>query len=290
MNNLKLWRLLMNMHHPAFLENDDLHQSLLALAQAGLAQDYLCIRSRNQHGLSHFKVNKLHMGMVLRGQKKINTQSTQVHLSAGDLFILKPDIITDAVNIPDVKTGEYLTILVPFCEEVIQAAQMIWAKPITDKTADILKFSIDDFSTALFTWQDALFKQDLVKARLTITSILVQLCQQHYADVLIIPPSKLSKIIHQWVIDEPQYHWRSSDIEMRLGMSSATLRRKLSQEETSLRETITHARLTYALELLYSSKLPMKTIAAKSGYQSVATFRERFIAHYHVDPAVISNE
>lgn len=278
------------MHHPTFLEKDDLHRSLLELARAEVAQDYLCIRSRNQHGLSHFKVNKLHMVVVLRGQKQINTHSTQLHFSAGDVFILKPDIMIDTVNIPDAVTGEYLTMLVPFCEEVIRAAQMIWAKPITDKTADILKFTMDDFSTALFTWQEALFQQDLVKARLMITSILVQLCQQHYADVLIVPPSKLSKIIHQWVIDDPQYHWQSRDVEMRLGMSSATLRRKLSQEDTSLRETITHARLAYALELLYSSKLPMKTIAAKSGYQSVATFRERFIAHYNVDPAVISNE
>lgn len=280
----------MNLRYPAFLETHDLHQSLVALARADIAQDYLCIRATRQHGLSHLNVNRLHMGMILQGQKQINTHAMQLHLKAGDLFILKPDIIIDAVNIPDTETGEYLTILVPFCEEVIQAAQMIWAKPVTDKTEDILKFSIQDFAAHLSAWQAGLIEQDLVKARLCITSILVQLCQQHYADVLIVPPPKLAKIIHQWVVEDPQYHWQSRDIEARLGMSSATLRRKLGQEETSLRETITHARLAYALELLYSNKLPMKTIAAKSGYQSVATFRERFIARYDVDPAVIAME
>lgn len=280
----------MNMHHPACIEAHHLHQSLVALARADIARDYLCIRATRQHGLSHLKVNKLHMGIVLQGQKHIKSQNQQLHLTAGDLFIMKPDIIVDAVNIPDAETGEYLTILVPFCEQVIQAAQMIWATPIIDKTEDILKFSIDDFSGHLSTWQEGLFEQDLVKARLCITSILVQLCQQHYADVLIVPPAKLSKIIHQWVVEDPQHHWQSHDIEMRLGMSSATLRRKLSQEETSLRETISHARLAYALELLYSNKLPMKTIAAKSGYQSVATFRERFMQRYDVDPAVIAIE
>ena len=33
---------------------------------------------------------------------------------------------------------------------------------------------------------------------------------------------------------------------------------------------------------------PMKTIAAKSGYQSVATFRARFMQRYQVDPNVLA--
>lgn len=34
----------------------------------------------------------------------------------------------------------------------------------------------------------------------------------------------------------------------------------------------------------------MKTIAAKSGYQSVAIFRDRFIERYGIDPAVLVTE
>ncbi|WP_336167556.1 AraC family transcriptional regulator [Acinetobacter sp. 161(2023)] len=280
----------MNINFSASIEAHQLHQSLVRLARAGMARDYLCIRSKSQHGLSNIKVNQLHMGFILYGQQQLNLQTKQINFNAGDLYIIKPDTIIDAVNQPDPVTGEYLTILVPMCEEVIQAAQMIWAKPVVDKTEAILKFSMDDFASPLAEWQSALFDNDLVKARLSIASILVQLCQQHCSDVLIVPPPKLTKIIHDWVIENPQHHWQSNEFEMRLGLSSATLRRKLKHEETSLRETITHARLTYALELLYSKKLPMKTIAAKSGYQSVAIFRERFMQRYSVDPAVLAVE
>lgn len=280
----------MNINFSASIEAHQLHQSLVRLARADMARDYLCIRSKSQHGLSNIKVNQLHMGIILHGQQQLNIQTKQINLSAGHLYIIKPDTIIDAVNQPDPVTGEYLTILVPMCDEVIQAAQMIWAKPVVDKTEAILKFSIDDFASPLSEWQSALFDNDLVKARLSIASILVQLCQQHCSDVLIVPPPKLTKIIHDWVIENPQHHWQSNEFEMRLGFSSATLRRKLKHEETSLRETITHARLTYALELLYSKKLPMKTIAAKSGYQSVAIFRERFMQRYSVDPAVLAVE
>ncbi|MEQ1064868.1 AraC family transcriptional regulator [Acinetobacter sp. XH1741] len=278
----------MNINYSSSIEAHQLHQSLVRLARADMARDYLCIRSTNQHGLSNIKVNQLHMVFILYGQQQLNIQTKQISLNSGDLYIIKPDTIIDAVNLPDPITGEYLTILVPMCEEVIQAAQMIWAKPVVDKTEAILKFTIDDFATSLAEWQMALFNQDVVKARLCITSILVQLCQQRYSDVLIVPPPKLTKIIHDWVVEDPQHAWQSSEIEMRLGLSSATLRRKLSHEETSLRETITQARLAYALELLYSKKLPMKTIAAKSGYQSVAIFRERFMQRYGVDPAVLA--
>lgn len=280
----------MNINYSASLETHQLHQSLVKLARADMARDYLCIRSKNQHGLSNIKVNQLHMGIILHGQQQLNIQTKQINLSAGDMYIVKPDTIINAVNRPDPVTDEYLTILVPMCEEVIQAAQMIWAKPVIDKTEAILRFSIDDFASHLAEWQRALFDNNLVKARLCIASILVQLCQQNCSDVLIVPPPKLAKLIYDWVSDNPQHHWQSSEIEMRLGLSSATLRRKLSHEETSLRETITHARLAYALELLYSKKLPMKTIAAKSGYQSVSIFRERFMQRYDIDPAVLAVE
>ncbi|ENX33447.1 hypothetical protein F889_02107 [Acinetobacter colistiniresistens] len=272
------------------IEAQHLHESLVRLAHADIARDYLCIRAKNQHGLSNIKVNQLHMGIILHGQQRLNIYNKQIELNVGDLFIIKPDTVADTMNIPDPETGEYLTILVPMCEEVIHAAQMIWAKPITDKTESILRFSITDFAESLVEWQTALFQQDLVKARLCIAAILVQLCQQHCADVLILPSPKLATQIYHWVIDDPQHQWQSSEIEMRLGLSSATLRRKLSHEQTSLREVITHARLSHALELLYTNKLPMKTIAAKSGYQSVATFRERFMQRYQVDPAVLAVE
>lgn len=278
----------MNIDSAATMDAQHLHGSLVSLARADMARDYLCIRAKNQHGLANIQVNQLHMGMILHGQKQLKLHHQQVNLSAGDLFIIKPDTVADTVNIPDPETGEYLTILVPMCEEVIQAAQMIWAKPITDKTEAILRFSIHDFAPHLLSWQTALFEQDLVKARLSIAAILVQLCQQQCSDVLIVPAPQLSKRIYQWVLEQPQHAWQSSEIEARLGLSSATLRRKLSQEQTSLREIITHARLAYALELLYSNKLPMKTIAAKSGYQSVATFRTRFMQRYQVDPNVLA--
>lgn len=265
----------------------NLHESLVALARADIERDYLCIRAKKQHGLSNIQVNQLQMGIILHGEKQLNSPLVQMNLNSGDIIFMKPDTLIDATNIPEQYSGEYLSILVPICDEVIQATQMIWAKPILDKSSDVLKFTIADFSTELTEWQSALFQHDLAKARLCIASILLKLCQNGFADVLLLPPPKLAKIIYQWVFEDPQHNWLSSEIEMKLGISSATLRRKLSAEGTSLREVITQARLAKAIELLYSNKLPMKTIAAKSGYQSLEAFRERFIKRYGFDPSIL---
>ncbi len=273
-----------------YTKENQLYQSLVELARSDIERDYLCIRATKQHGLSNVQASQLHMGIILCGKKRLNSPLVQVNLSVGDILFIKPDTIIDATNIPEESIGEYLSIVVPICDEVIQAAQIIWAKPIIDKTADILKFTINDFSMELVEWQEALFQNNQVKARLCIASMLLKLCQYGFADVLLLPPPKLPKIIYQWVFADPEHNWLSNEIEMKLGMSSATLRRKLKAEGTSLRDVITQARLAKAIELLYSNKLPMKTIAAKSGYQSVSIFRGRFIERYGIDPAVLAAE
>ncbi|WP_372588200.1 helix-turn-helix domain-containing protein [Acidovorax sp. BLS4] len=47
------------------------------------------------------------------------------------------------------------------------------------------------------------------------------------------------------------------------------------------------ARVGQALHLLLTSRLPVKTIAARVGYDSAATFSKRFSERYGLDPAQV---
>lgn len=271
------------------LLNKDLISCLLSLVDPKFTPDYLCICARNKHGLTNVKVDSLQLGILLHGQKELKVNAQHLKFSVGDMIVMKPGAMMDAINIPDSETGMYLTIVVPICDEVIQAAKLIWGQSITDKTERVLKFSIHDFEAQLFEWSSALNTNNSAQARLCILAILMQLCHQGFADVLIPPSPSLSATIHKWVLSDPQRDWQSRDFEMELGLSGATLRRKLASEKTSLREIVTKARLANAITLLYSTKLPIKTVAAKSGYQSASAFRERFTHYYGVDPTVICN-
>jgi AraC-like DNA-binding protein len=74
-----------------------------------------------------------------------------------------------------------------------------------------------------------------------------------------------------------------------LGVSGATLRRRLSVEKTTLRSAVTEARLSCAMELLYTTRWPIKTVAARVGYRSSSTFVRRFTERYGMEPGHIGN-
>jgi AraC-like DNA-binding protein len=89
------------------------------------------------------------------------------------------------------------------------------------------------------------------------------------------------------VSEAPARPWSSAMLERLLHVSGATLRRKLAAEGTSLREVVTEARLHHAVALLQTRPLPLKTVAAQSGYRSVQAFSRQFEARFGVDPMTV---
>ena len=69
------------------------------------------------------------------------------------------------------------------------------------------------------------------------------------------------------------------------GLSGPTLRRRLAGESTSLRAVIADARIAEALRLLMTSRLPVKAVAARVGYSSVASFSRQFTERYGTEPS-----
>ena len=91
------------------------------------------------------------------------------------------------------------------------------------------------------------------------------------------------------VAQAPARGWQSADFEQALAMSGATLRRRLADEGTPLREAIAQSRLACALELLYTTRSPVETVAHRVGYQSVESFARRFRERYGLEATAIGN-
>jgi AraC-like DNA-binding protein len=87
----------------------------------------------------------------------------------------------------------------------------------------------------------------------------------------------------------PGRDWSSADMEERLHMSGATLRRRLADEETSMRVVLRDARLHHALALLQTTRRPLHAIAIECGYRSLPSFTRQFEARFGVPPAAISS-
>jgi AraC-like DNA-binding protein len=86
----------------------------------------------------------------------------------------------------------------------------------------------------------------------------------------------------------PGRGWCSADFEERLHMSGATLRRRLADEDTSLRIVLRDARLHHALALLQTTRRPLRAIAFDCGYRSLPSFARQFEARFGVDPQAIA--
>ena len=109
------------------------------------------------------------------------------------------------------------------------------------------------------------------------------------SDLLLPRPPTLAAQVRRLVAQAPARGWQSADFEQALGTSGATLRRRLADEGTPLREAIAQSRLACALELLYTTRSPVKTVAHRVGYQSVESFARRFRERYGLEATAIGN-
>lgn len=96
--------------------------------------------------------------------------------------------------------------------------------------------------------------------------------------------SRISARVRRLVGSDATRRWRAGPVARQLGMSEATLRRRLEREETSFRRVLQEVRMGRALVLLQSSELPVVQVALEVGYDSVSQFSARFRRHFGQSP------
>ncbi|WP_085315849.1 helix-turn-helix transcriptional regulator [Derxia lacustris] len=263
---------------------------LVALAEGQGGASHLCLTARREHAVRSTVIDRSTLAIVLEGCKSLRSADVDLELAPGAMFVMTRGCRLDAVNRPDLASGRYRTLLVALCDEVLAAARLLWAGPMP-RTAgpDVVATHAADFAQELGTWAEALELGRTGAARLAIVALLIRLCEQGHAGLLLPPPASVAMQIRALVAAEPAREWRSPDFEQTLNLSGATLRRRLAAERTSLGATVAEARLGCAITLLYTTSWPIKTVAARVGYRSVASFARRFIARYGLEPGAIGN-
>lgn len=79
--------------------------------------------------------------------------------------------------------------------------------------------------------------------------------------------------------------WPASRASSALGMSEATLRRRLADEGTHYQQLLTDVRMSHALTLLQVTDLSVTTIAYDVGYASPSGFTHRFRQRFGFSPS-----
>jgi AraC-like DNA-binding protein len=259
----------------------------------GLARDERsspCIRvfAKNSHTLSAVDIDTPLLAVPLQGSKRAREKDDWIDIAPGQILLVPHAIAFDIENIPDPQTGFYVAIGIPLEDHVLNAARHLVRNPALVKDGGgISCVSLAPHVDDLTNWLDALNKEDLARACHSVVGIVLTLYAQGHRTLLYAPAPTLSVRVRKLVDRDPMREWSSADIESELGISGATLRRHLAAESLSLREIISNSRLSHALTLLLTTRLPVKSIAARAGYASISTFVKRFRSRYGVEPSAI---
>ncbi|WP_313036488.1 MULTISPECIES: helix-turn-helix transcriptional regulator [Stenotrophomonas] len=264
-------------------------ERLATLADCQNAGDYACITARREHGASSVEIPRPQFAILLQGRKHVRTAQQVLEFGPGDLFLITRRCRIDVVNVPDPDSGLYLSAIVPLCDEVLSATRSLWSGPLPDAGDPLARLSLAAHGTELLQWRQALEHGDYTSARLALATMTVAFCASGHGSLLVAPEPGLGERIRDLVAAQPGRSWQSRDFEQHLGISGATLRRRLASERLGLRELIGDARLAQAMQLLYTTRLPLKTVAARVGYRSLSSFSRRFCERYGMDPSAIGN-
>lgn len=251
-----------------------------------------CVAARRAHGIKSVVIDQPLLGIVRSGSKRVIGESLDLSLSAGELFVVRGGRF-DVVNRPDREGGLYRTLVTTLCNEVLEAARLLLgpagsAPPAAEPSQVVwARMPAEDVLRELDDWGRALAGGQAVAARLALAALLLRVCDRAHPALLLPVAPSLNARIRELVAADPARNWRSVDIEQRLGLSGATLRRRLASQQTSLRDLITEARLARGLDLLYTTGLPVKVVAARVGYQSAPSFARRFQERFGLAPSAI---
>ncbi|MDO5289010.1 MAG: helix-turn-helix transcriptional regulator [Pseudomonadota bacterium] len=247
-----------------------------------------CFHARHAHGIKSLQVEQPSLAVVLRGSKQVRAAQCQALLAPGDMLVLAPGARLDVAHRPGPGGAGYLALGLPLCAQVLSAARSLWPQPLQPGAA-VACLPGHVLQADLHALAQAMHSGDELQARMAVLALLMQAARHGTASVLLPPAPSLAAQLRQLVAQAPARAWQSMDFEQALGISGATLRRRLAQEGTGLREEMAQARLACALDLLYTTRLPVKTVAARVGYRSAESFSRRFRQRYGLEPSAIGN-
>jgi len=272
--------------------NDACDRLIARLAQGGdgpIAQQLSCFRACLTHTATRVDIEHPVIAIVLEGHKKVYWEGRALAFRKGDVMLVSQPSQLDVTHTPDAVSGRYLGVAIPIGEAVREAARLIWAGIPVDEQPAVAALTLGDLVEALESWSLAVLDNRGADMRLALVTVVLRLCERGHTALLRPPAPGIVDQVRRLVRSDPARNWQSRDFESALGLSGATLRRRLAERGQTLRELVLHTRLACAIDLLWATDWPIKTVAAKVGYRSASSFAQRFQHRYGLDPGSIGN-
>ncbi|MDO3433300.1 helix-turn-helix transcriptional regulator [Rhizobium sp. CBN3] len=223
---------------------------------------------------------------VQSGTKIVMSDDKPLRLEAGDYGLLPDYRPLTMENIPKAPQ-KYQTLALPIPRQLFEDAYdrmgsvAVPSRPLPASTS-----SLPEEAAALFEYccQPGNLERlpgAIAKARLME---LVTWFALHGAVLGRCESSRLEDRLRRMIEADPAAAWTLAQAARLFNMSEATLRRRLSAENTGFSEILSDTRMNRALALIQTTTLPMAQVALEVGYDSPSQFSARFKERFGVSP------
>jgi AraC-like DNA-binding protein len=260
---------------------------------AGLAERPEFITSAHQpYSLRAIDIDQPMLVIPLRGTKTFSAGQDEMVVEQGSYLMLHRTMQGTVQNIPD--HDEYRAWCIAFPWRVIDLARSLLdahtLRPVlgaghSSGSLAALHPELQSLLTVLGAAEGAFDNGAYDHALL---GLLLALNRNGDAQFRLAQDPSVAARIRLLVGARPDRDWVSADFEQSLHMSGATLRRRLAEENTSLRIVLRDARLHHGVALLQTTRRPLKAVALACGYRSVPSFTRQFVERFGVDPAAVA--
>ncbi|WP_455888027.1 helix-turn-helix transcriptional regulator [Pseudomonas rustica] len=254
----------------------------------GIGASVRITQSRQQH-FSKVHVKASTLLVVRSGQKLLRWAGREALLQKGDLVVLAAGQTFDVINTPCASGGVYKAEWL-ICEDDL-VRDFLQRRPTGQRVAE-LKVIHPDCSAILDSFNHACegvkskndFPCEVVRSRLF--ELLAWL--DHYGFYFSLSStSSVGLKVRLLINNNPGEGWTATDVAQKLGMSVATMRRRLITEGTHFHEMLTDVRMSRALTLLQITDFPIASVACEVGYACSSRFSFRFRKKFGLSPSGI---
>ncbi|QGZ39973.1 AraC-like DNA-binding protein [Pseudoduganella flava] len=265
--------------------------SVPAWIEEGLAaRPDLVIAAQRAYSLRAVDIDQPALIIPLHGRKTLDTGAAAVELGSGRYLMLHRPLRCTVQNIPE--HGDYRAWCIGFPWRVIELARTLLdahaPPPLPAATHSTGALGMLDAELRHVLALLCAGTPDQCALDHALLGVLLALHRHGDDQFRLAHDLSVAARIRLIVSAEPGRDWCSADFEERLHMSGATLRRRLADEETSLRIVLRDARLHHGLALLQTTRRPLHAVAAACGYRSVPSFARQFAARFGTPPQSIS--
>jgi AraC-like DNA-binding protein len=263
-----------------------------------LLKSFTCLATLPEHATvvaqQHYRLHAVSCDLPLliiplQGHKRLRSGEQWLDCDPGEFLMLHHAQQVDIENLP-ASDAPYRALTISFSWRLLEVARSLLAMHPAAASSPAVSISqgpLTPLEPALAAYLTCAADDPLAIDHASLGLLLGLARAGHNGFISAHDPS-LAARTRLLIAADPARDWKSADLEARFAISSATLRRRLQEEQSNFRALLQEARLHHGLQLLQTRRQPLKSTAAACGYSSLASFSRAFAQRFGLEPSAVA--